>query len=130
MCYIRLTALLLLPACGGVTGPEIDVTGIWVGSYTAPTLLLPSVTYNGVIEFVQSGSKIAGNLTTNAERSAIISGSISGTRITATFTYMDTCGGSASAMADVTGYGTRLSGTYTSNDCLGTYSGSYNFSKQ
>ena len=127
--HIGLTAALLLAACGdGGTGPEINVTGTFIGSYTATSD--PGVTYEGVLQLTQSGSQVTGTLTTNTGRSANLSGSISGSRITATLTYTDGCAGSASTTIDISNSGTQLSGTYTANDCTGTYSGGYSLTKQ
>ena len=127
--YSGLTAVLLLAACGdGGTGPEINVTGTYMGNYTATSD--PGVTYEGVLQLTQSGSQVTGTLTTTAGRSANVSGSISGSRITATFTYTDGCAGSASTTIDISNSGTQLSGTYTATDCTGTYSGGYSLTKQ
>ena len=127
-------SLFLFPGCGGdspteaATGSQVNVTGTFIGSYTAT--LSPGVTYEGVLQLTQSGSQVTGTLTTTAGRSANLSGSISGSRITATFTYTDGCAGSASTTADVSSSGTQLSGTYTTTDCLGTYAGGYSLTKQ
>jgi hypothetical protein len=127
--YSALTAVLLLAACGdGGTGPEINVTGTYIGNYTATSD--PGVTYEGVLQLTQSGSQVTGTLATNSGRSANISGSISGSRITATFTYTDGCAGSASTTIDISNSGTQLSGTYTATDCTGTYAGGYSLTKQ
>ena len=129
MRYFRLTAVLLLAACGdGGTGPEINVTGTYIGNYTATSA--PGVVYEGVFQLTQSGSQVTGTLATNAGRSANISGSISGSRITGTYTFTDGCAGSASTIADVSSSGTQLTGTYTTTDCTGTYSGGYSLTKQ
>jgi len=129
MKYIGLTAVLVLAACGdGGTGPEINVTGTYMGNYTATSD--PGVTYEVVLQLTQSGSQVTGTLTTNSGRSANISGSISGSRITGTFTYTDGCAGSASTTIDISNSGTQLSGTYTATDCTGTYSGGYSLTKQ
>ena len=129
MKYIGLTAVLLLAACGdGGTGPEINVTGTYIGDWTATSA--PGVVYQGVVQLTQSGSQVTGTIATTAGRSANISGSISGSRITGTFTFTDGCAGSASTIADVSSSGTQLSGTYTTTDCLGTYAGGYSLTKQ
>ena len=129
MKYIGLTAVLLLAACGGGgTGPEINVTGTYIGDYTATSA--PGVVYQGVFQLTQSGSQVTGTLATNTGRSANLSGSISGSRITAPFTYTDGCAGSASTTIDISNSGTQLSGTYTATDCTGTYSGGYSLTKQ
>ena len=129
MRYFRLTAVLLLAACGdGGTGPEINVTGTYIGNYTATSA--PGVVYEGVFQLTQSGSQVTGTIVTNNGRSANISGSISGSRITGTYTFTDGCAGSASTIADVSSSGTQLTGTYTTTDCTGTYSGGYSLTKQ
>ena len=131
-------SLFLFPGCGGdsptgsatgsATGSQVNVTGTFIGSYTATSD--PGVTYEVVLQLTQSGSQVTGTLATNIGRSANLSGSISGSRITATFTYTDGCGGSASTIADVSSSGTQLSGTYTATDCTGTYAGGYSLTKQ
>ena len=127
--YSALTAVLLLAACGdGGTGPEINVTGTYIGNYTATSA--PGVVYEGVFQLTQSGSQVTGTIVTNTGRSANLSGSISGSRITATFTYTDGCAGSASTTIDISNSGTQLSGTYTATDCTGTYSGGYSLTIQ
>jgi hypothetical protein len=104
------------------------VQGTFIGSYTAT--VQPGVVFQGVLQLTQNGSTVSGTLTTNAGRSATISGTVSGSRITATFTYTDSCHGSSSSTADLTDGGTRLVGNYTTSDCLGQYSGGYNLLKQ
>ena len=125
---VGLTAVLLVAGCGGLTGPEIDVTGTYIGNYTATSA--PGVVYEGIFQLTQSGSQVTGTLATTNGRSANISASISGSRITGTYTFTDSCGGSASTTADVSSSGTQLTGTYTTTDCTGTYSGGYNLTKQ
>jgi hypothetical protein len=124
-----LIVFLLAVACSSdSTSPATSVQGTYIGAYTAT--VQPGVVYQGVLQLTQSGSSISGTLTTNAGRAATVTGSVSGTRITATFTYTDACQGSSSSTADVTNGGTRLVGNYTTSDCLGQYSGGYNLTKQ
>jgi len=118
-----------LVACGGdSTGPTVNITGTFIGDYTAT--VDPGVIYQGVLQLTQNGSNVTGTLTTNAGRSANVSGSIAGSRLTATFTFTDGCTGSASTTADVTNNATRLTGNYTANDCVGSYTGGYLLIKQ
>ena len=127
-------SLFLFPGCGGdsptgaATGSQVNVTGTFIGSYTATSD--PGVTYEVVLQLTQSGSQVTGTLATNIGRSANLSGSISGSRITGTYTFTDGCAGSASTIADVSSSGTQLTGTYTTTDCTGTYSGGYSLTKQ
>jgi hypothetical protein len=124
---------LALCACGGDnndgTGPtSLNITGTFIGDYTAT--IDPGSVYQGVLQLTQHVSNVSGSLTTNAGRSANVSGSLSGTRLTASFNFTDSCGGSANATADITNGATRLTGNYTASDCLGTYSGGFILDKQ
>lgn len=125
---------LALCACGGDSdggnGPSgaLNIAGTFIGDYTAT--VDPGTVYQGVLQLSQSGSNVSGTLTTNAGRSANVSGSISGTNLTATFTFTDGCSGSASTTADITSSATRLTGNYTANDCLGGYTGGFILDKQ
>ncbi len=115
---------LALCACGdggGTTGPSIPaIAGTFVGAYT-----VSGFTYQAVLELVQTGASISGALTTNGGRSATLSGSLSGTRLSGSFTFTDGCAGTASATADIGNNGTRLTGSFTANDCAGTYTGTF-----
>jgi hypothetical protein len=119
-------------ACGGDdsgTGPTpVNVTGTFFGSYTAS--VDPGVVYQGTLQLTQSGTTVTGTLSTTSGRSASVSGSLSGPRLTATFTFTDSCAGSASTTADLINNGTRLSGDYSADDCLGSYTGDYVLDKQ
>lgn len=125
---------LALYACGGdgngSTGPSgVNITGTFIGDYTVA--IEPGVVYQGVLQLTQSGNSVSGTLTTNAGRSAAVSGSfVSETRLTTTFNFTDGCAGSASAIADITNNATRLTGNYNANDCLGFYSGGFALDKQ
>ncbi|MBP2647259.1 MAG: hypothetical protein H6Q77_883 [Gemmatimonadetes bacterium] len=119
-------ALAVLPACGdGGSAPTTpaNYTGTWVGDYTVS--LQPGVTYVGTLVVSQTGSSITGTLTTNAGRTANVSGIISGRHMTATFTYTDGCVGSASATANLSADGQTVTGQYQSTDCIGSYTGTF-----
>jgi hypothetical protein len=64
---------------------------------------------------------ITRTLTTNAGRSATVSGSVSGDRLEATFAYTDGCAGTATTTADLVDERVppELTGNYTSTDCVG-----------
>jgi hypothetical protein len=125
---------LALSACGGdssgTTGPSapLNIAGTFIGDYTAT--VDPGTVYQGVLQLAQSGSNVSGTLTTNAGRSANVSGTVSGTRLTATFTFTDGCTGSASTTADITNGTSRLTGNYSANDCVGSYTGGFALNKQ
>ena len=124
------TALAVLPACGDGGNAPTPPGNVrtFVGDYTAS--LQPGVTYVGRLAIVQTGGSITGTLTTSAGRSATVSGTISGSQITATFTYTDGCAGSASATAEFSADEHTVTGVYQSTDCLGSYSGTFVLQEQ
>jgi len=124
-------ALVVLPACdgdGSAPAPPSDYTGTWVGDYTVS--VQPGVTYQGTMLVTQSGNSITGTLSTSAGRTADVSGTISGRQLTATFTYTDGCVGGATVTAQLSVDLQTVTGAYQSNDCLGSYSGTFVLSKQ
>ena len=94
--------IVLLSACGDDdgSGPTEEVlTGTWSGDYT--NTASPEVIYVGELQLSQNGQDVTGTLTTNAGRSATVSGSLSGDLLEVTFTYTDACGGTASSEAEL-----------------------------
>ena len=137
MRWIALALVLMawgLVACGGgddSSGPEPEqYTGTWIGPYT--NTAMPGVTAEGVLQLTQDGDEVTGTLTTNVGRSATVRGEVSGERLEARFTYTDGCVGTAETTADLIDeeVPARLTGNYTSNDCVGETSGGYNLSQQ
>jgi hypothetical protein len=124
-------ALMVLPACGdddNEPSTTPDYNGTWVGEYTVS--LQPGVTYEGVLQVSGSGNSYTGTLSTDAGRSADVAGTVSAGRLTGTFTYTDGCDGSATFSASLSSDGERVSGSYQSNDCIGSYSGTFSMTKQ
>ena len=123
---------LLLGACGsdgdGGNGPEVNITGTFTGEFTAS--LTPGEVYTETLQLTQNGDAVTGNLVTTNGRTGTVAGSVSGTRLTATVTLTDACGGTSETTADITEDGTRLVGTYEADDCLGTYTGTFDLDKQ
>jgi hypothetical protein len=115
-------------ACGGAsTSPSAaSLQGTYIGDYTV--VPQPGAVYQGVLQLSQSGNTVTGTLSTNAGRSATVAGSITGGRLTMTFAFTDSCIGSASSTADISG--NTLVGNYAANDCVGQYSGGYRLVKQ
>ncbi len=128
--FAAFIAASTLWACGGDgAGPNTpNLTGTFSGDYTVS--LDPGTIYQAALHLTQNGSAVSGTLTTNAGRSANVTGSVSGTRLTGSVTFTDGCGGAASTTADITNNGTRLIGNYTANDCLGQYTGTYTLIRQ
>src|SRR5215218_3084702 len=132
--FISVLVSLAILGCGGDSGgpsePSIglNITGTFIGDYTAT--VDPGTVYQGVLQLSQNGNSVSGTLTSNAGRSANVSGTLSGSRLTATFSFTDACGGAASATADITNTATRLTGNYTASDCLGGYNGGFILDKQ
>jgi hypothetical protein len=134
----RFAVLVLLAAVGCGEGAGIvsvinpttgtTLTGTWRGSYTNTANL--GTVFQGVMQLTQTGSNVSGTLTTSGGRSANVSGTLTGTRLNVTFAFTDGCIGGASSVADVVQNGTRLIGTYSSNDCLGFTSGDYFLDRQ
>ena len=121
--------ILSLRCSKSSTGPgyAVSLNGTFLGSYTASAN--PGVVYQGVMQATQSGNSVAGALTTNAGRSALVSATVSGLRFSGTMTFTDACGGTASTTADIADSGRRLAGNYSASDCNGQYTGGYLFVK-
>jgi hypothetical protein len=136
--YLSLAAaLVLLGGCDeldGITavtnGASIQPTslsGRWVGDYSSNVSF---TTAQAVMELTQTGGSVTGTLTINGARTANVGGTVTGNRFTGNWSYTDSCGGNANTTADLLQNGTRLSGTYTSSDCLGVTTGGYNLTRQ
>ena len=85
-------ALVLLPACGdgdNEPSPPADYNGTWVGDYTVS--LMPGAVYEGVLTVAGTGNTYTGTLSTDAGRSADVTGTVSGNRLTGTFTRRPEC---------------------------------------
>jgi hypothetical protein len=123
---------LAVGACGddgdGGTGPEVNVTGTFIGQYTAS--LTPGEIYQETLQLAQNDGEVTGTLVTTNGRTGTVSGTVSGTRLTATVELTDVCGGTSETSADITNEGTRLVGTYEADDCLGSYTGTFDLEKQ
>jgi hypothetical protein len=116
-------------ACGGESFPGASsVAGTWIGDYTSSAS--PGSMFQGVLQLTQSGTTVTGTLTTNAGRSANVSATLNGLQLSGTLTYTDACTGSATTTADIVQSGSRLTGSYSSTDCLGPTTGGYSLVKQ
>jgi hypothetical protein len=129
--FLGLALIVLLSACGDNSEPDTpQYQGTWTGSYTNSAS--PDLEFQAELELSQDGDDITGSLITNAGRSATVSGSVSGDRMEATFTYTDECDGTATTEADLVDETDppTLTGTYSSTDCLGETTGGYSLIKQ
>jgi hypothetical protein len=117
-------------ACGSdSTSPSAtSLQGTYIGDYTV--VPQPGAVYQGVLQLSQSGNTVTGTLSTNAGRSATVTGSITNGQLAMTFAFTDSCTGSASSTADISNGGNTLVGNYAANDCVGQYSGGYRLVKQ
>ena len=114
---------IALSACsdGHMAPPSVlDITGSFVG-----TIAVGTGSTQAVVQLAQNGAAISGTLTTATGRSATVVGSLSGTRLSGTFTFTDVCGGTASVTAGVGHSGTELTGNFMANDCTGSYPGTF-----
>lgn len=126
---ILLGAVLVLGACEDhegipsiITGPEdASFAGTWTGDYTSSNN--PGAVFVATLQLTQTGTNVAGTLTTSPGRSANLTGTVSGSRLTANWTWTDLCAGSAAATLDMAASRSRITGSYSSNDCLGLTSG-------
>ncbi|HUF64960.1 MAG TPA: hypothetical protein VMM17_03205 [Gemmatimonadaceae bacterium] len=126
---ILLGAVLVLGACEDhdgiqsiITGPQdASFAGTWTGDYTSSNN--PGAVFQATLQLTQTGTNVSGTLTTSPGRSANLAGSVTGSRLTANWTWTDLCTGTASATLDMASTGTRITGSYGSNDCLGLTSG-------
>jgi hypothetical protein len=130
---LLVTAVVVsLGACGGDgdggSGPDVDITGTFIGEFTAS--LTPGEVYQETLQLAQNDGDVTGTLVTTSGRTGTVSGTVSGTRLTATVELTDVCGGSSETTADITEDGTRLVGTYEADDCLGSYTGTFDLEKQ
>jgi hypothetical protein len=120
-------------ACGGDGNggnePSADITGTFIGEFTAS--LTPGEVYQETLQLAQDGDgDVTGTLVTTTGRTGNVTGSVSGTRFTAVVELTDACAGESETTADITQDGTRLVGTYEADDCLGTYTGTFDLEKQ
>lgn len=123
--------LVALAACGDNGGePDAsDFDGTWAGSYTNSLSQTP---LQAQLQLSQDEDQVTGTLSTSSGRTASVSGSVSGDRLEATFTYTDGCDGTATTTADLLDERVppELTGDYSSDDCLGETTGSYDLTKQ
>jgi hypothetical protein len=133
---VLLGAILVLGACEDhegfssiITGPQnASFAGTWTGEYTSSNN--PGSVFTATLQLAQNGTAVSGALSTSPGRSANLTGSVNGSRLTATWTWTDVCTGSAAVTLDMAASGTRISGSYSSNDCLGLTSGGLILDKQ
>lgn len=129
-------AVLVLGACedhGGIpsiiTGPQdASFAGTWTGDYTSSNN--PGEVFQATLQLAQTGRSVSGTLTTSPGRSANLTGSVMGSRLTANWTWTDLCAGTAGVTLDMAASGTRITGSYSSNDCLGLTTGGLVLDKQ
>jgi hypothetical protein len=120
--------LTTAPSPTPLGGSGSGLSGTYAGNYIAT--VQPNALYHAVFQMTQNGSTVVGSVTSTAGRSGRISGVITGTRIDATLTFTDSCGGRATAVIDIINGGHQLVGNYTAVDCLGTYSGNFVLTRQ
>lgn len=117
--------LLVLAACGDGGGPVVvgPLEGRWAGEYIVDTTATQAE-----MQLVHTDDQVVGTLILDSGREATVSGVVIESRMEATWSYIDQCGGQASTVATLVGE--NLIGTYESTDCDGTTSGSYSLAKQ
>lgn len=126
--WIAVVALLAIAAGCQEPPPPIDLSGPWAGSYTAD--IRPGEVYDAALTVQQTGSSLSGWFSASSGRVASLSGKVSGTGVTFTETFTDGCAGTAKGQGTVTDDATRVTGSYTADDCVGHYSGSFDYRRQ
>lgn len=133
---VLLGAVLVLGACEDhegfpsiITGPQdASFAGTWTGEYTNSNN--PGSVFVATLQLAQTGTSVSGTLTTSPGRSANFTGSVNGARLTGSWVWTDLCAGSAAVTLDMAASGTRITGSYSSNDCVGLTSGGLILDKQ
>ena len=98
--------------------------GPWVtyeGDYTAT--IAPNTRFLGTLRLTGTSEALSGTLTTNSGRAAVVTGTPTASGASLVFTFTDSCGGKADAVASLVG--TTLSGSYHAVDCNGAYDGAF-----
>jgi hypothetical protein len=123
--------LAMAVGCGGDDGngpSNLDINGTFTGQVTSS--IAPGVVAEAVLTLTQSGTSVSGTYSDNLNRSATVTGTLSGTHVSADVQYTDACGGTATSESDVSNGGDRLTGTFAASDCFGNYTGSFTYTKQ
>jgi len=123
-----MVALLAIVYGGCTEPPSIDLSGSWTGSYTAD--ITPGQVYHAALSVEQSGKNLSGSFGAENGRVATLSGTVSDPDVTFIETFTDLCGGRSTGHATVTDDAKRVTGTYTADDCVGHYSGTFEYRKQ
>jgi len=128
---LAVIAAFMLAGCGGggegdITPapmpPTVEVTGTWDASMTViggDTTVPVGYHWTGVLTVIQSGSTVAGTISTSVGGGQI-SGTISGDEASFTSTLGPFCGGIFKGFAMVDAAGDQMSGTYSGAECDGT----------
>lgn len=98
-----------------------QIDGTYFGEYTSSAE--PGAVFRGVLRLTQGGSAVSGTFLTNTGRTADLSGRIEGDRLEVTLVYNDGCSGSSRLSARTSHGDRRLTGTYRTQDCHGSYTG-------
>ena len=133
---IRLLSLALsspLLSCSNdsieVTDPDepAAVAGTFKGPYSttrSPTSL------QGTLVLTQIGRDVTGTFATSDSRAFTVAGTVTANAVSATFTLVGGCAGSAVVEIDVRENGAVLDGAMTTSDCIGVTSGAFTLTKQ
>lgn len=130
---LGLTVLVLVPlfqaACATTPEPPpepavMDVAGMYDGAFDVEGQAI-----SGTLELRQDGTELVGTFSSPMGVSADGTGSIDGDRIRMEFDYTMECPGTARMEGRVRDDGSRISGTFTANDCTGGGSGTFSFTR-
>jgi hypothetical protein len=101
-----------------------SLSGTWKGTFRN------GETGNITFTLNQSGNKITGTFNTSTNRFGDMNGTVSGSSVSGTLTYNDSCGGSSSVKGTISDNGRKIEGDGNTSDCLGNYSFTFTVNKQ
>lgn len=113
---------LFVAGCGGGSGTNATVTGIWTGTATQTRAVGDKSTIQ--FEFVQVGGGVSGTAIINTKTISTVgslNGTINGNQVNATIN--NGSGSTASVTGTVSG--TAMTGTYATNDVSGSAGGTF-----
>ncbi|HYV96449.1 MAG TPA: hypothetical protein VE967_03225 [Gemmatimonadaceae bacterium] len=109
--------------------PPANVAGTFKGPFTSQRAA--GTTYAATAVIDQNGRTLTGTFTaTDNSGVAQIEGTVDKQRINATFRTSGTCPATITAVIDAVTNDTVLVGTYTAQDCIGSYTGGFSLTKQ
>jgi hypothetical protein len=128
-----LALVVVVAGCEGTVDATDPATPANVaGKFTGPfTNGRSPGSYTATLTLTQNGRTLSGSFTSNDNNIVSqVSGEVDKVRITATFSSSGVCPYTMTAVIDAIQNVTVLVGTYTTVDCVGSYTGGFSLTKQ